>query len=181
MVGDAPVPAIATPLKEDLGEELLAGKGAFALVVEALEGFGGLVGRGPGCLGDKAIVNGVHGVGRERLVKKGKAVGLEGVVAVKEHGVLAATALHAGAPGKVRTLVRRLVDNRYPRVGSGEAVGEGAGAVGARVVHHHGLPVAEGLGQKAVEALLEIGLHVVGRDDDRETGHGSSKETVEAQ
>ncbi|KRB74377.1 hypothetical protein ASE03_17835 [Kitasatospora sp. Root187] len=75
----------------------------------------------------------------------------------------------AGVTGRTETLVL-LPDQAEARVLGGIGLGERRAAVLGAVVDHHTFKVTKCLGGDRVQALLEVALDVVDRDDDGEAG-----------
>lgn len=83
--------------------------------------------------------------------------------------------LDARLTREVETAVLAVMDRMEALVRLRIGVRDGSGRIRGAVVHDDGLPVLELLGLETLEAALEIGGHVVGRDDHGDSGHCPSK------
>ena len=101
-------------------------------------------------------------------------IGGEPVVPVGKLEVLALGQVHGLIPGVGHAAVG-LVQGDKAAVGGRRPVTQGGGAVGTAVVHQEALEIGVALGPDALYALLQVGRHVVDRNDDADQGltHGS--------
>jgi hypothetical protein len=129
--------------------------------------------RGPGARAGEAVeVPGreVRARAHERAQQQLERVGRQPVVAVHEREELAGRRLQAAVAGVAEAVVR-LADQPQPRIALGMACGDRRAAVGGAVVDHHDLEVAEALRAQREQAVVEVALDVVDRDDDADPRH----------
>ena len=99
------------------------------------------------------------------------AVGGYDVVGVGEREQVAGRVADALVARRAEALVGG-VDDADPFVAGGHGLGEVARPVGGAVVDDDHLEAAVSLRQQALEALHDVRLHVVDRDDDADQGRG---------
>lgn len=98
---------------------------------------------------------------------------MDGIIAINKPDPIAAGSFKSAVAGGGDTGVA-LMGDVDARVEAGVGVEEGGTCVGGAVIDAEGFPVSIGLRADGVEALGEVGRHVVDWDDDGEGGGHSS-------